>query len=306
MKFLGKQDCLQFRRVEAPNGARFVHLEFNQPEVSEEPLHAGAGKGSFVGRISDFKGSEDVHFHDNRLIGNRRLGMGYCGGRRWLIENNLFAENGGVAPSYGIDLEDGWEFMQDVVIRNNRFRDNHAGDLVICAGSELLIEGNTFVSNVVVHGRPHNYTFRNNQFRGGRIGYKTRTGVASIHDNRYENCSLSIQFDTAAVADGMSRRPGEPVPTRPLMLENEKLTNVKEVAGTYFDFVNASMNNVRFTAGPETGLLRLKNCDLRDSAIHFDADGPPVLTDLDGGDATITFDGPGLDRRRKLNRKPTP
>ena len=117
MKFVAAKKCLQFRKVVIPADAKFVHLEFNQPEVTDVPAHAGAGKGSFVGRISNFTGPVDVHFHHNTLVGNRRLGMGYCGGRQWVIEDNLFEGNGGTAPGYGVDFEDGWEFMQDVVFR---------------------------------------------------------------------------------------------------------------------------------------------------------------------------------------------
>ncbi len=294
--FLTMQTCLQFRKVTIPREARYVHLEFDQPAVPDEPLHAGAGKGSFAGRLSNFKGPVDVHFHHNRLIENRRLGMGYCGGRKWLIEENLFARNGGVAPAYGIDLEDGWEFMQDVVIRNNRFEGNVAGDLAICAGSELLVEGNEFASNVVVHARPHNYTFRKNHFTGGLIGYKTRTGVAKIHDNKYENCTLSIRFDTAAIADGLSRRPGEVLPTDPLTLQNAELRNV-EVRGTYFDFRNSSLKNVRLRAGDTTRLVSLMNCSVDESSVYFEADGPQVITNMDATHEALEIEGPGLSRR---------
>lgn len=297
-KFLEMQKCLQFRRVQIPEGARFVHLEFNQPEVSEEPLHSGAGRGSFLGRITCFKGPVDVHFHHNTLRANRRLGLGYCGGRRFLIEENLFVGNGGVAPSYGIDLEDGWEYMQDVVVRKNRFRDNKAGDLVICAGSELLIEDNVFENNVVVHARPHNYTFRNNTFTGGLVKYGTRTGVATIEGNRYQNCTLAIEYDTKAVADGLNRAPGQAIATSPLSLVNETLTDVKQVTGTYFHLSDTRMNNVHFVAGEKTRLIDFGNCTIRDSSITFEANGPEVMVDLDGADDSLDLNGPGLKRRR--------
>lgn len=299
-KFIEMKKCLQFRKSTIPDDAKFAHFEFNQPKVSETPPHAGAGKGSFVGRISNFKGPTDVHFHHNKLVGNRRLGLGYCGGRRWLIEDNLFADNGGTAPGYGIDLEDGWEFMLDVVIRNNRFKDNVRGDLVICAGSELLIEGNTFEHNVAVHARPHNYTFRNNRFNGGHVGYKTRTGVARIHDNRYENCTLSIVFDTKAVADGINRKPGETVATPPLTLTNETLVNVEKINGTYFNFTGANMKNTHFVAGKETSLIAFKKCDVRESTIQYEAEGPPVSAGLDGYKESLKQEGPGLNRRRSI------
>lgn len=306
MEFIEMKKCLQFRKVAIPREAKFAHLEFNQRDIPEEPLHAGAGKGSFVGRISNFRGPVDVHFHHNSLVGNRRLGMGYCGGRRWLIENNLFADNGGTAPGYGIDLEDGWEFMQDVVIRNNRFRDNVRGDLVICAGSELLIEGNRFEKNVIVHARPHNYVFRKNAFTGGHVGYKTRTGVARIHDNTYENCTLSITYDTKAVADGINRKTGRPVPTPALHLKNESLVNVTKITGTYFMFSHATMKNVRFIAGRETRLVQFRNCDVRQSTLQFEAEGPQVMVSLDQDGNKLKQEGPGLKRRQRLdkNRKP--
>src|SRR5690606_4863891 len=113
MNFLEQKQCLQFRKVKIPASGNYAHFEFNQPNVPEEPAHAGASKGTFVGRITNYRPPTDVHFHHNTLVGNRRLGMGYCGGQRWLIEENLFERNGGTAPAYGIDFEDGWELSQD-------------------------------------------------------------------------------------------------------------------------------------------------------------------------------------------------
>ena len=134
MNFIGRQKCLQYRKVAIPEKAKWMHLEFNQPGVSNEPAHVGAAKGGWVARITDFRPSTDVHFHHNVLSQNRRLGMAYCGGQKWLIEENLFAENGGANPAYGVDFEDGSELMQDVIFRNNKFKGNRAGDLVVCAG----------------------------------------------------------------------------------------------------------------------------------------------------------------------------
>ncbi|QDU96991.1 right-handed parallel beta-helix repeat-containing protein [Lignipirellula cremea] len=296
--FLERKKCLQFRKVKIPAGGKYLHLEFNQPEVTDVPLHAGAGKGSFIGRITNFQGSVDVHFHHNQLNKNRRLGLAFCGGRQWLIEDCLFAGNGGTAPAFGIDFEDGWEFMQDVVVRNNRFRDNVAGDLVICAGSELLIEGNVFEKTVAVHGRPHNYTFRNNKYTGGTVRYMTRTGVAKIHNNTYENCSLAIVFDNKAVADGLNREAGQAVATPALTLENETLSDVKKVSGTYLQFVNSTMNNVQFVAGDDTRLVRFQGCKVRDSSILYEAAGPPVLVEVDDENSAPAPTGPGLDRRQ--------
>lgn len=299
-KFLSKQKCLQYRKVELPSGAASMHLEFNQPEVSDEPAHVGAVKGGWLVRIMHCKPSTDVHFHHNLMQGNRRLGMAYCGGQKWLIEDNRFEENGGTNPGYGVDLEDGSEMMQDVVFRNNKFRGNRNGDLVVCAGSELRFEGNEFEKSVITWGRPHNYVFRNNRFQGGQVSFTTRTGAAKIHDNHYQNCKLAIRFDTKAVADGLVRRAGQTVATPPLRLENETLEDVTEVSGTYFDFAGCKIGATKFVVGGETRLVRLSDCRVSNSSLTYEAEGPPVVVQIDG--ANLTEAGPGLARKKASSK----
>ena len=300
MNFLGMQKCLQYRKVEVPARAGWMHLEFNQPEIPDSPAHEGASKGDWIARLTNFRPPVDVHFHHNILTRNRRLGMAYCGGQRWLIEENLFSDNGGTAPAFGVDFEDGSELMQDVVFRRNKFKGNHAGDLVVCAGSELVFEENEFEAAVAMWGRPHNYVFRGNRFNGGRVSYSTRTGVASIRDNHYRDCKLSIVFDTKAVADGLNRRAGQRVATPPLRLENETLENVKAITGTYFDFRNCTIQSSAFVVGKETRLVRLQGGSLKDTSLFFEADGPELEVRISGVEGTPAESGPGL-KRKKTN-----
>jgi hypothetical protein len=300
MKLLETRKCLQYRKILVPAKAKWMHLEFNQPEVTDEPAHAGASKGEWVLRITNFRSPTDVHFHHNLLARNRRLGMAYGGGQRWLIEENRFEGNGGTNPAFGVDFEDGSEMMQDVVFRNNTFKDNRAGDLVVCAGTEMLFEGNTFEKSVVLWGRPHNYVFRNNRYLGGKVIYMTRTGVAKIHGNRYENCKLEIVFDTKAVADGLVRKAGQTISTPPLRLENETLVNVSSISGTYFDFTNCTVRASKFIAGKTTRMVRLVGCKLVDTSILYEAAGPEVSVKIEGGEGTLAEEGPGL-KRKKAN-----
>ena len=306
MRFLQSQQCLQFRKVALPARAKFAHFVFEQASVSDVPFHAGAGKGSFVARVTNFHGPVDVHFHDNVLHKNRRLGFGFCGGRQWLIEDNVITENGGTAPGYGIDFEDGWEFMQDVVLRNNTFKGNLRGDLVICAGSELRIEGNDFTGNVAVHARPHNYEFINNRFRGGSVTYRTRTGVARFRGNTYEDGKLTIAYDTKAVADGLPRLPGQAVATPPLQFEAETLRNVSRVTGTYFVFRDSTFRDVQFVAGNETRLVDWQRCDVRNTSVQYEAKGPPVTVNLDSGSAVVEQRGAGLTRIEPSKQSASP
>ncbi|HCE43294.1 MAG TPA: hypothetical protein DET40_07080 [Lentisphaeria bacterium] len=297
MKFVEKKKCLQYRKVQIPEGANFLNLEFNQPEISDEPAHAGAAKGEWIGRINNFKPSTDVHFHHNQMSQNRRLGMAFCGGQKWVIEDNLFDSNKGTSPGYGVDFEDGWELMQDIVFRNNKFKGN-PGDLVVCAGSELLFEGNEFEKNMVFHARAHNYTFRKNKVTGGIVAYTTRTGVAKIHDNSYENCTMSINFDTKAVADGLIRKPGQSVSTPPLKLENETLLNVKKVTGTYFNFFNSKMTNVHFIADKETRLINFKDCEFIGTSLQYAKDVPELAVKTENCKGRLES-GPVSEARKK-------
>lgn len=187
MKFIKIMKCLQFKKNTIPRNAKFLHMEYNQPGVK------AAAKHGLIGSISNLRAPVDVHFHHNRMYNNRSLGFAFCGGQRWIMEYNQFDKNGGTPPHYGIDFEDGWDLMQDVVFRKNTFKDNLVGDMVVCAGSEMLFEENIFQKGVMVWPRTHNYTFRNNTFNGG-VGFGTRTGIATISGNSYNSCPLVSTF----------------------------------------------------------------------------------------------------------------
>jgi len=293
MKFLEMKKVLQYKKVTVPPKAKFMHFEINQPALGGKPT-------TTIARITNFRPPTDVHFHDCRFVENRSLGLAFGGGQKWLLENNVFERNGPDIVGWGIDIEDGWELTQNAVFRNNVFRGNLRGDLVICSGTELLFEGNTFSTHMVVYGRPHNYIFRNNRFTGGKVGYMTRTGIAKIHDNAYENCALSIVFDTKAVADGLYRKPGKTVATPPLTLVNETLVSVKRITGTYFNFINSKIRNSHFIAGKETRLINFKNCEFVGSSIEYQAEGPEVVVKIEKCKGKIAQKGPGL-KRRKMN-----
>ncbi len=122
--------------------------------------------------------------------------------------------------------------------------------------------------------------------------------MASIHDNHYENCKLSIVFDTKAVADGLNRKSGQKVRTPPLMLENETLRNVTGITGTYFDFKKCNIQSSAFIAGKETGLIRLQGGKVSDCSILYEADGPDVDVRIAGLEGLPIESGPGLKRKK--------
>lgn len=301
MDFIEKGEYFQFKKGSVPENAKWIHLEFNQSKVFGVGEKKGTVGNPFCGFISNFRPPTDVHFHHNLLIANRRLGMAFCGGQRWIIEDNRIEGNGGTAPAYGVDFEDGWLLMQDIVFRNNTFKDNVRGDLVVCAGSEMIFEGNTFEKSAYFHPPTLSYTFRNNTIKGGTAGFQTRTGHVTLQDNTYENCSILIKCDPRGINDGFVRTPGVPVRTPAVLLERETLTNVKSVTGTYFNLVDSKLTNVTFKAGKETQLVRFKNCTLEDTTVNYSKDGPEIHVVIENNQGPLIQEGPGLNRRKLLS-----
>lgn len=293
-RFLEKKECLQYRKVQVPEKARFMHVEFNQPSVPETPAHPAAH--DFLVRINNFAYSTDVHFHSNLMDYNRRLGF-TGSGVRWLIEKNRFEHNGGTAPAYGIDLEDGWEMMQDVVIRKNTFKGNQMGDLVVCAGSEILVEDNDFENRVVFHGRTYNYTVRGNRMKDGQVFYTTRSGIATITGNTYKNVKLvSVKFDGKGIADGFVRKPGEAVSTPPLLSTDESFSDVAKITGTYINYRNSRFANSVLVADDITRLISLEECTFENTSLNIPDKGPEFLFRPKNNTGDLTITGPGHGR----------
>ncbi len=302
MTFIEKNDYIQYKKRPVPKGAKWIHLEFNQPEVLGVGSD-GSVKNPYCGFISNFRSPRGVHFHHNHMLKNRQLGMAVCGGQQWIIENNVFEENGPQAPGYGVDFEDGWLMTQDIVFRNNRFKNNIKGDFVVCGGSELLVEGNEFEKGAYFWDATLSYTFRKNKVMGGRVAFKTRTGHVTAEDNYYENCTMLVRFDPRGFNNGFFREKGVLPETPPVRLRRETLVNVRSVAGTYFDFADSTMKHVVFHAGKETQLARFHDCVFEDTSVSYSAEGPAVIVERSGCKGTLKEQGPGL-KRRKSNQNP--
>ncbi len=248
-KFIKKQSCLQFAKVDVPTNAKFVQFEFNQPTIKNAPE-------GMIGRITNLASPSHVHFHHNTLINNRTLGLAFCGGQNWVIEHSLFESNGGNAPGFGVDFEDGWDLMREVVFRNNTFKANKAGDLVVCAGTELIFESNTFENAVILYDRVNNYLFANNTLTGSRVLYKTGIKHAVIQNNTYKNARLEVRWNE-------NKWPGVP----PLALTGETLDAMTSVTGPILVFDNCKITGTSFAPNKESKLLLFKNCTLTNSPV---------------------------------------
>ena len=190
MKFISKVDnCKQYKKVLIPDNAKYVHFVFKQDYVPER------GDTDFNGTtvfLTNYSSPNNITIKNCLIEKNKSLGMGICGGYNWNIENNMFKENGGGAPGYAIDLEDGWEYMDSFLFKNNKFIENN-NDIVSCAGDNIIFENNSFTSTVYMWGRTTNYKFLNNSFLNiaMNINYEYSTDT-ECSGNTYNNCRIAI------------------------------------------------------------------------------------------------------------------
>ncbi|MFZ3172018.1 MAG: right-handed parallel beta-helix repeat-containing protein [Carboxydocellales bacterium] len=235
MYFIQKKICLQFRKIDIPNGAKYVHFVFPQNKIG------GDVNGTYAW-ITNLKPPADVKLTDCLIKGNRSLGLAFTGGQKWIIENNIFEGNGGNAPSLAVDFEDGWELMQDVMFRNNKFISNN-NDLVVSAGDNLVFEGNEFQKGAYFWERTTNYKVIGNKFNGGNATYKIKRAGCEVRDNQYTNTRLStISLSSLTIE-----------------LVNETLidTAINATTGTGTKLVNSK---IRATGKPFIKNSAMENC----------------------------------------------
>ncbi|WP_302570632.1 right-handed parallel beta-helix repeat-containing protein [uncultured Clostridium sp.] len=190
MNFISKQEsCMQYKKIQIPDKVYYVKFVFHQQEV---PVNGDTDFNSTTVFLTNYLSPYKIKISGCTIEGNISLGMGLCGGRNFIIENNIFKNNGGSSPGYTVDLEDGWEYMDGYLFKNNEFIEN-SNDVVICAGDNIIFEENKFTSTVYVWGRATNYSFINNNFKDifMNINYEYSTDTV-IQGNTYENCKIEI------------------------------------------------------------------------------------------------------------------
>lgn len=259
MKFIQKKECLQFRKVDIPSGAKYVHFVYPQSKVT------GDYGGSYAW-ISNFRPPTNVRLANCLIKGNRSLGLGFCGGQHWTIENNIFEATGGNAPGYAIDFEDGWELMQDIVVKNNKFINNKA-DLVVCAGDNLSFEGNQFQKGAYIWERATNYRFKSNKFVGGSVTYRIKRAGCEVRNNQYINSNLR----TASLSSLTFTLTNETlINSHVFVASGTKLINSTLQATGKPYFQNATMENCTLqVANAEASNLSLNKCLIKNSHMNL-------------------------------------
>ena len=76
------------------------------------------------------------------------------------------------------------------------------------------------------------------------------------------------------------------------------LEDIPMFKGTYFNLSGGTLKNVKFQAGKETRMVELNGCEIVNSSILFEADGPDVTYSVEKCKGDLQVTGLGIARRK--------
>ena len=229
----------------------------NNIEINNVIIRKGTGDGLGIGgstiRLAD--GSlrpNEVIATNVKIIGCtiddcRRNNISIIDGDGILLENNLItnagggektsvASTGGVDPQFGLDLEAyrergpnneliEYERVENVTVRNNTFKGNFKGDIVIYTANDVLIENNE-MDNIVGGLAAFNCRIINNKIIARESGVETSIAVGFseliinnkdlVYNNEISGNTIS-GFDTGISLGGVDMK-----------VNNNTITDFKE------------------------------------------------------------------------------
>ena len=186
-KFISSiQNCLQFYRYELPIDAYYCSISFhqtNQPSGDIGGIYGGLGTVATI-----YTNTEPLYCYIRKcnIHHNHDLGMAITGGKHWYIEKNTFEENGyhyNFAVNSDIDIEDGWDSCNNIVIRNNTF--NSSIGIVMVSSINTIIHDNVFNNST--------------QILGAESGTNGRVQFFRIYKNTYTGTTVSIVVQNECV-----------------------------------------------------------------------------------------------------------
>lgn len=163
---------LTFRKYTKPAAARFAKLVLHW----DTPITAGLRDfQDAIGFITDFKVPFRNYIRDCVIEDNYSCGMAVCGGVNWRIEGNEFRRNGGRMPGSDIVWEDGWEYSQDDLVRNNTFESPHS--IILCSGVNHVFRDNRILGKMLAYGRTQHLKIAGNTFAAGSHSLATQANI---------------------------------------------------------------------------------------------------------------------------------
>ena len=249
--------------------------------------------------VESFRNAYDPQYVPSRNVlikgctfdSNRRNNMAITDGVDIIVEDCTFIKAGvdtpfskGTAPRYSIDIEPDvqdyarpLQLVEVVIIRNCTETGSIGGALVVAAGDDILVEGNTFEKRTAVN-TAFNVKIRNNPSLGGVIaGIDGVTGVRNIEvsGNTIVNSTPGIRATNQAVQifDNKIINCGVGIQLYDIK-DSNVYGNTIESSGIDGDGINA--------------LVRLDNVLIENNTINVD-DRPFLFTNVNIDNDTYTF-----------------
>lgn len=174
-KFLEALEAFQYRIVRIPEKAAFMKVSM----VSSDPEKL---KNLTV---NCFRLPWNCTFRNLKIILARCVGMAQSAMRNFLVEGCEITRSGESGAFCAYDAEDGWDMMQDLTFRKNKFYNNFRNDFLTCAGHNFVVEENE--GNIYLWDRTKGYVIRNNRFINGVFGssHRNRSLLCRIENNTF-------------------------------------------------------------------------------------------------------------------------
>lgn len=183
--FISKiENCLQFYRYKLPANAHYCKISFNQTNQPSGNIGGSYSSSDTVAVIYTQTEPYKCYIRNCYIHHNHDLGIAMTGGKRWLLENNIFSDNGyhyNFAVNADIDYEDGWDSCSGDIIRNNTF--NSSKGIVMLSSISTVLHDNVFNNGINVFGTSEN----------------RRVQFTRVYNNEYNNCNITAYIQNECV-----------------------------------------------------------------------------------------------------------
>lgn len=182
--FISKiENCLQFLSYKKPSNATRCTIAFHQTNQPSGNIGGSYSSEDTVACIYSNYEPYKCYIKKCNIHDNHDLGIAMTGGKRWLLENNTFSNNGNdpSAVNADIDYEDGWDSCSGDIIRNNTFNSNKG--IVMLSSISTVLHDNIFNNTINAFGTSEN----------------KRVQFFRSYDNIYNNCTITAYIQNECV-----------------------------------------------------------------------------------------------------------
>lgn len=276
-KFISKETEKQYVKSSLPPNCEYIRLVIPQTEIKN-----GSEGCAFITNAKTFRNST---IKNCTFDANSAVGFAIGGGQNFTIEDCNFTRNGiniegrpALSAKVAVDLEDGWECMQNITLRRNNFENNRY-DLTSCAGDNLTLEENNFTNGCNIYARSTNYTITKNHFQG-----PVEFGVSmngKVNNNTYTDCSIHTYYqrfgsDTQTYWLNMTNETFKNSSVYAQNLDSKKQNQlVKNSTFTTTDgkkvWIKGDYENCTFTQANIYNSAKLINCKIQNTNMYAQA-----------------------------------